>query len=120
MKHVKWNNNKNDIKNTEKLLKNQNFKCANNPNNFVYVGPRDYVCPQLKYNNGLLEKDYENDFGYVFEIDFKDDLTKPLNQSFDNKQILCLYCFQKKNRRKLNLDINYFEAYNSRCKMDIC
>lgn len=116
MKKVKFENNV-----TEKLLKKQNYKCANNPDNLEYVGPIDYCCPQLKYNNGLLEKDYENDFGYVFEIDFKDDLTKPLNQSFDNKQILCLYCFQKKkNRRKLNLDINYFEAYNSRCKMDIC
>ena len=83
MKNEKWNNNKNDIINTENLLKKQNYKCANNPNNFEYIGPRDYFCPQLKYNNGFLEKDFESDDDHIAIFANK----KSKLQKSDNREV---------------------------------
>ena len=63
-------------KNTEELLKLQDYKCANNPTNQNYLGPRDYFCPQWKYNNGFLEESHHVPFGFIFDIDHKKEYSK--------------------------------------------
>ena len=109
-KKVSWDtNNSNNINNSNiaNILKAQNYKCANNYSNLNYIGPKEYICPQIKYNQGYLEKTYENEYGYLFD--------------FDDNQILCLNCSRiKKNRINLNKDLKVNDPFNYRCNMDIC
>ena len=108
-------------KNTDELLKIQDYKCANNPNNKFYLGPRDYYCPQWKYNNGFLEESHHVPFGYIFDIDHKKEFSKSGDNSFENKQILCLNCHRiKTNVSKLNRNLSCNIAYSAKANMDLC
>ena len=81
-----------------KLLKQQNNQCKNRPIQKALGVPGSYICPQWKYNQGYLEKDERR---YIFDIDHINDFSESKDNSFENKQILCLYCHRMKtNHRK--------------------
>lgn len=82
------------------LLQNQNNQCKNNPVQKAPGIPDRYICPQWKYNGGFLEEDVVSG-GYLFDIDHINDYSESNDNSFRNKQILCLYCHRMKtNHRK--------------------
>jgi CRISPR/Cas system Type II protein with McrA/HNH and RuvC-like nuclease domain len=102
------------LKDVEKLLQQQNHKCKNNPIQKAIGVPESYVCPQWKYNQGYLEKDDLNN-RYLFDIDHINDYSESKDNSFENKQILCLYChrmktnYRKKYKSLTALEVNEFK-----------
>ena len=91
---------KTSSKDIGKLLQQQNNQCKNNPIQKAIGVPESYCCPQWKHNKGYLEKD-DSENGYLFDIDHINDYSESKNNSFENKQILCLYCHRMKtNHRK--------------------
>jgi len=93
---------------TSKLLEQQNNQCKNHPIQKAPGVPESYVCPQWKYNQGYLEKDESR---YIFDIDHINDFSESKDNSFENKQILCLYCHRMKtNHRKKYKTLSAFEV----------
>ena len=99
MDYDSWSR-KTSSKDVGKLLKQQNYQCKNNPIKKAIGVPESYYCPQWKHNQGYLEKD-DSENGYLFDIDHINDYSETNDNSFENKQILCLYCHRMKtNYRK--------------------
>ena len=73
-----------------KILRKQDFKCANTPGSKLY-NLDNYECPMWKYNNGSFDKS-------GFEADHIIEYCLTQNSSLTNMQLLCHSCHAQKSR----------------------